>query len=66
MKLRLFLLIVSVMVIQGICAQNYPPVMSMQKQTETYNLNLEWKVNNVLPGIMEREDLEMWLIICFE
>lgn len=47
-------------------SQNYPPVMSMKQQTETYNKNLEWKVNNILPAIMEREGLEMWLIICFE
>lgn len=47
-------------------AQNYPPVLSMKSQTELFNKNLEWKVNNVLPEIMEREKLEMWIIICFE
>ncbi len=47
-------------------AQDYPPVLTMKKQTELFNKNLEWKVNNVLPEIMEREGLEMWIIICFE
>ena len=47
-------------------AQNYPMIMSLQQQTETYNRNLEWKVDNILPAIMEREGLEMWVIICFE
>jgi len=47
-------------------SQDYPPVLSMKVQTELFNENLEWKVNNVLPGIMEREGLEMWVIICFE
>ena len=47
-------------------AQNYPPVLSLEKQTELYNKNLEWKLDNVLPDIMRREGLEMWIVICFE
>jgi len=47
-------------------AQDYPAIMSMEKQVEMYNSNLEWKIDNVLPEIMRREGLEMWLIICFE
>jgi Xaa-Pro aminopeptidase len=47
-------------------AQDYPPVLSLEKQTELYNKNLEWKLNNVLPDIMRREGLDMWLVICFE
>ena len=59
-------LVICILITPGASAQDYPPVLSMQKQTELFNKNLEWKVNNVLPGIMDREDLEMWIIICFE
>lgn len=62
----IFILIVSMLIMTGAIAQDYPPVLSIKKQTELFNENLEWKVNNVLPGIMEREGLEMWIIICFE
>jgi Xaa-Pro aminopeptidase len=47
-------------------SQDYPPILSLEKQTELYNKNLEWKLNNVLPEIMKREGLDMWIVICFE
>ena len=47
-------------------AQDYPPVLSMEERAELYNQNLEWKLDNVLPEIMRREGLDMWLVICFE
>jgi len=49
-----------------IFSQDYPPVLSLEKQTELYNKNLEWKLKNILPEIMRREGLDMWLVICFE
>lgn len=64
---KLFLsLIISLAILSTAGAQDYPPVLSMKKQTELFNKNLEWKLDNVLPGIMKREGLEMWVIICFE
>lgn len=66
MKKLVILLSLSLLIGVQLHSQNYPPVLSMQKQTELYNKNLEWKVDNVLPPIMKREGLEMWLIICFE
>ena len=47
-------------------SQDYPPIFSLEKQTELYNKNLEWKLDNVLPGLMRREGLDMWVVICFE
>ena len=49
-----------------ILSQDYPPILSLEEQTEEYNKNLEWKLNNVLPEIMRREGLDMWVVICFE
>jgi Xaa-Pro aminopeptidase len=41
-------------------------VLSEREQAQLYNKNLEWKLDNVLPGIMRREKTDMWLVICFE
>jgi hypothetical protein len=42
------------------------PTLTQRQQTELFNKNLEWKLDNVLPGIMRRENLDMWIIINFE
>lgn len=41
-------------------------IMSLRERTEAYNKNLGWKLENVLPQIMEEEDMDMWVIINFE
>ena len=41
-----------------ILSHDYPPILSLEEQTEEYNKNLEWKLNNVLPEIMRREGLD--------
>ncbi len=51
---------------QSVQSQDYPPILSLEKQAELYNKNLEWKLDHVLPEIMRREGLDMWIVICFE
>lgn len=63
---KLFMTLVAGMLVTLTFAQDYPPVLSMEERTELYNKNLEWKIDNVLPEIMRREGLDMWVIICFE
>ncbi|MBN1388357.1 MAG: aminopeptidase P family protein [Bacteroidales bacterium] len=58
--------ITAVLLLVGVYAQDYPPILSLEEQTELFNKNLEWKLDNVMPEIMRREGLEMWLVICFE
>jgi Xaa-Pro aminopeptidase len=41
-------------------------VLTQRQQSELYNKNLEWKLDNVLPAIMRREKIDMWIIVCFE
>jgi Xaa-Pro aminopeptidase len=41
-------------------------VLTQKQQAELFNRNLEWKLDNVLPVIMRREKIDMWIIICFE
>jgi len=42
------------------------PTLTQRQQAELYNKNLEWKIDNVLPEIMRRENLDMWIIVNFE
>jgi len=41
-------------------------ILTQKQQTELYNKNLEWKLDSVLPPLMRRENIDMWIIICFE
>jgi len=41
-------------------------IMTQKEQAAVYNKNLEWKLDNVLQPIMKRENIDMWIVICFE
>ena len=41
-------------------------VLSLRDQSELYNKNLEYRLDNIMPEVMRREGIEMWLIINFE
>ncbi len=41
-------------------------IMTQKEQAALYNKNLEWKLDNVLLPIMKRENIDMWIVICFE
>lgn len=62
-----------ILMMLAISAISYPQqrdidktTLSQKEQAELYNKNLEWKLDNVLPQIMRRENIDMWIIICFE
>ncbi|MEA1887144.1 MAG: M24 family metallopeptidase [Bacteroidota bacterium] len=63
---RLLITLATLLITISTFSQSYPSVLSMEKRTGLFNKNLEWKIDNVLPEIMRREGLEMWLVICFE
>lgn len=63
---RVISLMSALIITAGTFAQQYPAVLSLNKQAETFNKNLEWKLDNILPGIMQEEGLDMWIIINFE
>jgi len=50
----------------SVFAQDFIPILSLEKRTELYNKNLEWKLDHVLPELMRRENLDMWVVINFE
>lgn len=41
-------------------------ILPLKTQIELYNKNLEWKLDNILPYIMRRSKIDMWIVICFE
>jgi hypothetical protein len=41
-------------------------ILSEREQAKLYNQLLEWRLDNILPEIMRREAIDMWLVICFE
>jgi Xaa-Pro aminopeptidase len=41
-------------------------ILSQRRQAEVYNEILSWRLDNILPQIMRREGIDLWLVICFE
>jgi Xaa-Pro aminopeptidase len=41
-------------------------ILPERERAELYNEILEWRLDNILPEIMRREGIDMWLVICFE
>lgn len=49
-----------------VMGQDYPKILSMKERAEVIDDFLADKINSVLPGIMRREGIDMWLIISRE
>lgn len=47
-------------------ARDIANILSEREQARHYNELLEWRLDNILPQIMRREGIDMWLVICFE
>jgi len=41
-------------------------ILSQRRQAEVYNEIVAWRLDNILPQIMRRERIDLWLVICFE
>ena len=41
-------------------------ILSERDQARVVNRILEWRLDNILPSIMRREGIDLWLVICFE
>jgi hypothetical protein len=41
-------------------------ILSQRRQAEVYNEILSWRLDNILPQVMRREGIDLWLVICFE
>ena len=41
-------------------------ILPVRKQAEVYNELLTWRLDNIIPKIMERAGIDLWLVINFE
>jgi Xaa-Pro aminopeptidase len=41
-------------------------ILSQRRQAEIVNGYLSWRLDNILPQIMRREGIDLWIVICFE
>ncbi|MCU0252676.1 MAG: aminopeptidase P family protein [Vicinamibacterales bacterium] len=41
-------------------------ILPLRERARVQNEILEWRLDNILPAIMRREGLEMWLVVTFE
>lgn len=65
MKHLLLLLLLSTSTI-SLHAQNYPEILPMKDRAQVIDEILEDRIQTILPDIMRREGLDMWLIISRE
>jgi Xaa-Pro aminopeptidase/predicted small secreted protein len=41
-------------------------ILTQRRQAEVINEYMSWRLDNILPQIMRREGIDLWLVICFE
>ena len=41
-------------------------VLPLREQARVFNEILAWRLDNILPAIMRREGVDMWIVMCFE
>ncbi len=66
MKIYLTILLLSIVIGRAICQSNYPHILPMQQRAEVIDQLLEEKINTVLPILMRREGIDMWIVISRE
>lgn len=65
MKKILLLLTLSLFT-SALFAQNYPHILPMKERAEVIDDLLKDKIETVLPGLMERTDIDMWVVVSRE
>jgi Xaa-Pro aminopeptidase len=64
---RIKLLAITILLSSGIFAQDYfPEILPLRKQAEVIDEILEERFHSVLPALMRREGIDMWVIISRE
>lgn len=62
-----YLLIVAVLIaFQSNAQRSYPHILPMKERAAVINRLLEGKIQTVLPGLMRREGIDMWIVISRE
>ena len=47
-------------------ARDIENILPERQRADVFNRILEWRLDNILPQIMRRENIDLWLVICFE
>jgi Xaa-Pro aminopeptidase len=47
-------------------ARDVENILPERRRAEVVNENVAWRLDNILPQIMRREGIDLWLVICFE
>ena len=63
---KLFVVLLLAMFISPVMAQEYPTILSMKDRASTIDRLLNEKLETVLPDLMEREGIDMWVVISRE
>ena len=75
MKSRIFLFVCLLILISApLAAQHSEPanvrdiekILPERERAELYNEMLEWRLDNILPEVMRRTGIDMWIVICRE
>ncbi len=62
----LFCLLFTLFIGSELVAQSYPAILSMKERAETVDHLLNEKLDTVLPELMRREGIDMWVVISRE
>ncbi|MFP8490281.1 M24 family metallopeptidase [Gracilimonas sp. Q87] len=63
---KLLLVLLLIMIALPVSAQDYPNILSMKERAEVIDDLLKDKVESVLPELMERSGIDMWVIVSRE
>lgn len=68
MRLRLYISLLLLTLSSWLIAQNpyFPKILSMRERAEVIDQWLEERVQTVLPEVMRRSDIDMWIVIARE
>ena len=64
--LSLSLLLATLLSLSGNAQTDLFKILDEQSRSQVVNEILEWRLNHILPELMSREDIDLWLIICRE
>jgi Xaa-Pro aminopeptidase len=66
MRIITFFIILNAFIINGLAQNSYPKILSERDRTDVINDVLNDRYNNLLPQLMRREGIDMWILISRE
>lgn len=63
--MRVLTILLSLIIAQGI-GGHMDNILPEKQRAEVVNSLLEWRLDNIIPEVMNRENIDMWLVMCRE